>query len=341
MLKDSLIHLKSKIKKIDSLNDKRMKFNGLMNFYNKNEKRPIFICTSARSGSTWLMEIIASAKGLRYVSQPLDKENFHTKIYDLEPTWEFLYSSEHRKKILKKYMYDLISGKISLQFPHQFWDKGYDVYADRIVFKIIFGLDLISWFEKNFDPNLVYLIRHPIPTVISRIKYDWPISYTKNILENKRNVEIFPSHAKHFGKKILKNGSQIEKYTLQWCLENYFLLKYSDDKDWFIVTYEELVLKPEDIIIDLIKQLNLENEDYDRMVQCITKKAKSPMTQKETEQFLEEVSIDDDRSYLIKKWKNEIDDKQENKVFDIIEKFDIEIYQKNIFLPSAKYLHNF
>ena len=42
---------------------------------------------------------------------------------------------------------------------------------------------------------------------------------------------------------------------------------------------------------------------------------------------------------VIKKWKKEINQKQEKEIFDIIEKFDIDIYEFNKFIPNKKYLN--
>lgn len=339
MWRKAIVDLRKRIRNKNSLNDLRMRFNSLIDLYNKNEQRPIFICTSARSGSTWLMQMIAAAEGLQYVDQPLDIRNFHTNKYNLEPEWKFLYESKSREIKFKKYLQDLIDGKITLQFPHQFWLDGYDIKTNRRVFKILFGLNLISWFKQEFDPYIIYLIRHPVPTVLSRYKYDWPISYVANILQNEESKRIFPEKISRYGEKILKEGSNLEKYTLQWCVENYFPLKYYDDKNWLKITYEELVLNTEDLVKLMIEELDLKGSDYDRMTQMVTKQAKSPMTHKKTEKFLKETSIEDDRSYLVKKWEDEISEKEENEIFNVIKKFDIDIYEKGKYLPSSKYLH--
>jgi len=339
MLKKSIVDLRKKVRKINSLNDWRMKFNSWTSCYQKNNQKPIFICTSARSGSTWLMQMIAAAEGLRYVDQPLDIRNHHTKKYDLESSWKFLYNSNTNEEALREYIQDLIEGKITLQFPHQFWLDGYDIVSNRLVFKILFGLPLLDWLKKNFNAHLIYLIRHPIPTALSRYKYDWPMSYVNQLIQNNENLDIFTKSIKSFSQRILKNGSELEKYTLQWCVENYFPLKHIDEQDWLKITYEELVLNTEKLVELMIKELDLKQNDYDRMTQMVTKKAKSPMTHEKTEEFLKTASKEDDRSYLIKKWEDEVTEKQEDDIFDILEKFELNIYEKGKFLPTSEHLH--
>jgi len=340
MLKNGIVDLRKRVRNKDSLNDLRMQINSVIDPYNKNDQKPIFICTSARSGSTWLMQMISSAEGLQYVDQPLDIRNFNSKKYDLEPDWRFLYKSSSNRNLVKKYIDDLVSGNITLQFPYQFWLEGFDLKSNRRVFKILFGLYLINWLEENFESYIVYLVRHPVATALSRSKYDWPpFSYVKQILQKEKNSEIFPESVYELEGEIYQKGSDLEKYTFQWCVENYFPLKYFNDKNWLMITYEELVLNTEDLIDLMIDKLNLKDSDYNRMTKMVTKKAKSPMTHEETERFLEEASNEDDRSYLVKKWKDEVTEKQENSLFDILERFELDIYEKDKFLPTSEYLH--
>jgi hypothetical protein len=42
---------------------------------------------------------------------------------------------------------------------------------------------------------------------------------------------------------------------------------------------------------------------------------------------------------MIKKWKEEIDDKTERKVFDILESFGVDKYEFGNYLPAEKHLN--
>lgn len=339
MFRKGIVDLRKKVRTKNSLNDLRLQFNSLIDFYDKNDQKPILICTSARSGSTWLMQMIAAAEGIQYIDQPLDIRNFHTNRYDLEPRWEFIHDSNVAKDTFNDYLHDLIEGKITLQFPHQFWLDGYDLKPNRRVFKILFGLHLIEWFQENFDVHILYLVRHPIPTVLSRHKYNWPFSYVNEIIKNDYYSEIFSENLVSFCENKLSKGSDIEKYTIQWCIENYFPLKHFHSRDWLQITYEELVMNTEDLVKLMIDEFDLKPSDFDRMTQMITKRAKSPMTHDKTEQFLKQVTRKDDRSYLIKKWDDQITDSEANKIFDILDKFGIDTYQRGKFLPTPDNLH--
>ena len=93
---------------------------GKFNFHRKDpKKKDIFIFYTRRSGSTWLMEIINSQKGIRWIADPLDVNRnvaFSQRhlLPDIPPSNRprFIHLDDAEKEMLYQYFDKLLKGKI-------------------------------------------------------------------------------------------------------------------------------------------------------------------------------------------------------------------------------------
>ena len=149
---------------------------GVLNIHRKKGKKDICIFSNRRSGSTLLMQMIYSQPGVNYVDQPMDpwRYNPYKKIFrDIYQNKEFFTDKFHLIR-LKNYFNDVVfRGKLKGYSQWNYFDNNYKFFSDRLVIKILNALPLIDWFEENFNINIVYLVRHPIPTSLSIIQRNW------------------------------------------------------------------------------------------------------------------------------------------------------------------------
>lgn len=62
--------------------------------------QPVFIISSPRSGSTWLMELLLTQPGMYSANEPFNLRNaYHRKMLGIN-TWEELYNKPRMKKLL-------------------------------------------------------------------------------------------------------------------------------------------------------------------------------------------------------------------------------------------------
>jgi len=132
------------------------------------------------------------------------------------------------------------------------------VITRRIVFKILRCKDLINWFEEEFGAQIVYLVRHPIPTSLSCERYDLLPLYLKNDRYCKRYLSY---EQLHFSFRIAEHGSELEKKTHDWCLQNLVSIRFLDRGQWVCVHYEDLITNSQETLEKFACFLKLQEKD--------------------------------------------------------------------------------
>lgn len=274
---------------------------GSICIYNLN-KKPIFIFSTRRSGSTLLMEMIYSQPNVDYINQPLSLWNYHPhlkKIFRPNKNRFISLNSEIENKKILMYFQDLLSGKLRLHHEWNIFDSKFSWYVNRLVVKELNAKSFIDWFSKNFDIEVIYLIRHPVPTALSIIRRKWGNTaraflendyFCRNFLDKEREI---------FCRNILDKGTLLQKFVLEWCLDNLHPLKRYPQRPWLTLTYEELVLRPRKISQLICQRFNL--PDCRTMEKCVSKPSRtSTKVSKEKIKQLGHCSLLNDWRQLLK-----------------------------------------
>jgi hypothetical protein len=297
-------------------------------------KRPILIFSTRRSGSTLLMEAIHSQKEMNYSDQPLDLGKYHPyrKYLPKRRFNKFISLEPEEEKILGDYFQRLFTGRIRVLSQWNFFRPGYSFTVDRMVVKILNGKPLIGWFAENFDVDIVYLLRHPIPTALSVMRRNW---------EN--TAEIFLSDdnftERYLGKektnechRILEYGTRLQKFVLEWGLENYVPLSNLVEPSRTTITYEELVARPAQICQLLATALDLSAPE--RMSQRLDRPSKTTLQHSRTDITRQ------GPMYLLTRWLDQVDPKQACEAMAILEDlFDTRTYIYNSPFPVENLCH--
>lgn len=303
------------------------------NIHQAGLKPDIFIFSTARSGSTYLIELLHTQAGMKFCSEPLNVRKPLIRSAIGINGWEDLLPGPDRELKLKRYFTAIRNNRIPYvnQYPFR---RSYRFKTNRMVFKIIHGgEDLIHWFRKTFGAQILYLIRHPIAVTLSRKVYP-RLTY---FLQNKNYRKLLNAEHIALSETIIRSGSDFEKGILSWCLQNYPPLKNPDRMNWATVSYEELVMNPEPVINHLAKCIDLPNPKkillkIDRPSSTVYK------SDEKTKVFFKQASTQEERFWLVSKWKNKVTEKQEELAFKILEAFKIDAYTFGKFLPSQNCL---
>ncbi|MGM0501753.1 MAG: sulfotransferase [Bacillota bacterium] len=322
-----------------------------VHFHQNSDKKDIFIFSTFRSGSTWLEEIIKSQPRIKFPVSPnkiefLDNIDSYYKL--IRPQPYYIHLSKKEKEILKDYVMKASRGEIVYGRRYvNLFSTHHSFITDRSVFRLLRSCYLLDWFKKTFNCHIIYLVRHPIATCLSR----------KKVWENSTNPSYWSFKIEHFLQSdyfranYLKQGlgkflqeqvprsTELEKFVISWCLENLSLLrrvqKLEGQTDFIFLTYEDLLLNSTKVINYLRDKLQL--EDLDKMLAQVnipssTVKYSDDRTKSNFK------SSTYDKEFLLKKWEKEVSKKEEKKIFDIINQFGINIYKVNSFMPEEKYL---
>jgi hypothetical protein len=200
-----------------------------------------------------------------------------------------------------------------------------------LVLKILHGLeDRIEDVRQRYDAHVVYLIRHPIAVSLSRkecprlkslIQSDYSRHFTKSQLA--------------YAEQVLLTGEKLERLMVSWCMQNYVPLK-SKNSNWILLTYEQLTIDPEAVLSSIYHQLEL--SDISKISENLLKASDSSnLSDQKTQDVLSTSSGEERQKYLVEKWKDKIDEKQEEKLMNILKVFDIDIYEAGSCLPKSEY----
>ena len=218
---------------------------------NDNDYRhTILLAGSARSGTTWLAEIINYDARYRYIFEPFNT----TEVSLCKDFEERQYLSPEKKSIkFHQPIEEILNGKI-----RNHWADFYNVNtanAQRLV-KCIRANFLLEYIHKYFPAlPIVFLIRHPFAVAYSRMKLGWRAPLASLFQQNELlTKQLLPYQ--HLQKTI---KTDFEKQVLFWCLENKIPLQILANQLKFkLVFYEDLVSQPEESIKDIFQFLKLD-----------------------------------------------------------------------------------
>jgi len=275
------------------------------------------------------MELIWSQPGFKACNEPLNLRDKYKRNNSKIADFEELYSSNVINK-LESYFNSIDEGHSNFLNPHLF-SRYYRPFTNRIVYKVINGAEeYINEIAEVTNSRVVYLIRHPMAVSLSR-----KVLPRLNYLCGEDTLNELSVEAKQMALIILNNGDNLEKAILSWCMQNHLALK-NKRPDWIIFTYEQLVVNPEPIVNMLVKELKLTKRE--RIIKNLHHASKTTIqSDKITKGNIE--NLDYKRNDIIEKWREKVSNSQAEKLFNILDAFELNIYNLETSYPKS-YLIN-
>jgi hypothetical protein len=136
-----------------------------------------------------------------------------------------------------------------------------------------------------------------------------------------------------FAWRVLENGSNVEKFVLEWCLDNVVPYRAWIDKpeQWSFVTYEELMLKPRSSLVRLGHELSFP------VTGRMNKLAGIPSSST-TIQRRESLAASHAPDWLVR-WRQDVDESLDDRAFEIVAQFGIRLYEPGRTVASDAFLH--
>jgi len=220
---------------------------------NFNEKSVLILTSSPRSGSTLLGQVLDEIPDTCPLFEPLQltyvpeakQAGFSWRTY-VHPMTNWNEGFSFFKRIFEGRVINRWTS-IEMSFIKA-------ISAKRMVIKFVRANRILPWLCQNFAlcPPIL-LLRHPCAVVASQISYG-------EIWQNIERPEI-PNYIKDFPRfiKIIEEAnSELEFLTIIWVLDQLPPLLTPHPTPWFIVTYEELVLRPEQTIARITDKWDVE-----------------------------------------------------------------------------------
>jgi hypothetical protein len=203
----------------------------------------------ARSGTTWLAEIVASALNARLMFEP-----FHDRYVPRYEPFEFLQYKrpEDDDPELLAFVHDVLSGKIR----NPAWVDAL-VGPLRPSYRIVKEVHIclcLRWLRDRFPQvPIVYVIRHPCALAASFRALDWTAQRDMDsILAQRMLIEDYL--ADHV--PLIRGATQLHrKVAVLWCVNNLVALRQFADTKLDVVFFEDLLRDTRKVLLDVFRAI--------------------------------------------------------------------------------------
>jgi len=308
----------------------------------KGDKRDIFIFATRRGGSTWLSNVVCSQRGMRLVDQPFDPGTITDEQKAALPRandYQYIHFSPADCSKIECYFRRIRAGNLPIRTRWHFLGRYPSTASRRLVYKIVNAKAMIGFFLETFDGHFVYLVRHPIPVSLSVIRNGWPL-HVEAYLDNAFFVSRYlSSKQRSYAQQVMRTGSTLQKYILNWCLENIVPLKFAGCAGLLTVTYEELVLNKGDMLRMLRERLDLNAKSrMDRNYE-LPSSTSTFSTLQTLGMLTDRQALTAERKrHLVGDWKRGVSREDEADAYRVLEAMGIDAYHPEWLLPNRDLL---
>ena len=292
----------------------------------------VFLVTTPRSGSTWLMELIWSQPGFKCCDEPLNLRRPSVRRATGITSWHEMESEVGAARI-QRYFRAICDGRLHSADALPLRGKYHRFRTDRIVFKLLHGAErMLPTLASDCNARVVVLLRHPVAVSLSREEFPRLEAFRGSAVAARFNAEQL-----ELADKVMARGSTLEKGVLAWCFQNALVFQ-GLQPDWTVVSYEQLVLDPEPVVSHLVERLELSDQAsiLSHLDEAAGNKGKSDQM---TQQLLAEQASGRlvRKQALVQKWRSMVTPGQEAAAMSLLAAFNLDAYEIGRLLPAARY----
>lgn len=204
----------------------------------------IYIVSSPRSGSTWLMEAIGAQPGFGCVNEPLHKRRLEC-LPDpgFTPRWRYDEVRADEADALRRHLTDRTSLRAFLNIhPLR---PSFCRSPDRLVIKMVRSAPILGWLVEHLPGHVIYLCRHPIPQAVSASRRSHAVRGTEYLERAKAGRPEITAEQARALTEHLRTGDELKARMVEWSLENLAAVRWArehaDDSRLSVVRYEDVV----------------------------------------------------------------------------------------------------
>jgi Sulfotransferase family len=301
------------------------------NFHRQGDKPDIYIFATPRSGSTFLMELLAAQPGVKVYDEPLTVNYPESRRELGVETWEALTIMPDREERYRRFFDRLRHNKLK-ELNRPIYRRHGRLFTNRNVFKLVHGgKDMLPWFAETFGATIVVLIRHPIPTVLSHRVFP-RLPY---LLKQPAHRKLFTEREIAFAEDLIMRGSKFEQGMIDWSLEMGAMFR-NLPAEATVISYEDLTVYPEQSFAWLQERLLLDPVgDIGTLI--AQPSVSTDQSDEETQRFFVQSGPGADRTYLISRWQQRVSPEEVSRAFQICAVFDLRLYERGSLFPTDPY----
>lgn len=228
--------------------------------FNTNYNKHIIVVGSARSGTSWLSEVIARQYRYRMLFEPEHEFNTEKGKLICDQWIDSITEAPKAHKYLKR----VFNNTVDSDWIGQISNRKYKMHLwpfipKKYVIKFVRANLAAKYMNSVYKIPVIHLIRNPYDVLASqtRVKFPWLFNL-KHFLNQKKLISLVKNE---FDIDLLKtnNYSQLEILTLRWCIENVIPLQvqgpYKNKHE--IVRHEDL-RNDIQVFLDICEKFDIE-----------------------------------------------------------------------------------
>lgn len=205
----------------------------------------ILLSGSARSGTTWLANILSSLPGIQQIFEPMiplwnDEIRLLTGWDQSDPYIRGVYlRTEGEYPEWEAYIYRILSGQI-----RNYWTdyERSSYFPDRFLVKEVRANMMLGFIHRKFEPRIIHIIRHPCAVVYSRLAA--PTAWHADVKDLLCQEELVEDYLKPWIPEIEKEKDLIGAHAVFWGVENLVASRALASRPHYWLEYETLCLEP-------------------------------------------------------------------------------------------------
>lgn len=300
-------------------------------FQNKNidTNTTVILSGVARSGTTWVRNLLTTLPEYSYLNEPLHPDWF-PGANELDYRNGTYMSKEKNWSEGKRYFQEVLTGKVKRPNPYFNIEPSVSLnrlFANKLVVKFIRGNRILPWIDEKFDLRCIFLlIRHPCAVIKSQLKSDIygrkeEFLDKETLLEEVKNIDSIQPIDYDFFRKNL--DSIASKLAFIWSVDNLVPLSHSFSNKFKIITYENVFLNGREEMDDIFEML-----DGDKVPSKAIDLLNTPSrTSDKSKDFLE------NQRKQLSSWKRELTSDQIEDILMVTSELGIDLYGKDL-LPD-------
>ena len=226
----------------------------------KDYSQHLIITGSARSGTSWLSEVIARQFRYRMLFEPEHEFKTQNGILVADQWIRNEMDSPEAHQYLKK----VFANRVDNDWIAQNSNRKYKIHLwplipKKYIVKFVRANLSAKYMNESFKIPLIHIIRNPYDVLESQQRVNFPWLYNLDHFRKQGDLVALINEALNFDIQKTEAYSPLEILTLRWCLENVLPLQIFEpyQHKHRIVRHEDL-RNDLNVYLDICKEFNLE-----------------------------------------------------------------------------------
>ncbi len=216
--------------------------------------KTVFLAGVGRSGTTWLGDVLNYRNTFRTMFEPF----FPAKVPELAAAgWRahgYLRPGATGPGVAA--VERILAGRIRNDWIDQFNTRA---VAHRRLIKDIRANFMLGWLRARYPAMpIVFLMRHPVPTVLSQLKMGWKPAYH----HFRGQPELMADFLEPFRGEMDAARDEFGARMTMWCLMNLAPLRQFSDGGMRVVFYEDLCRRHAEVLPGLLAYIGVRHTNW-------------------------------------------------------------------------------